>query len=559
MKAHVRGMVMVSSAILSTISNAAIGQVAGMVPGQVSQLPPAPVAPAVIPDLRIGRPAEAMEREPQGASVPIHALRIIGLTRFPQSALIAAAGFTPDRSLSLADLRHMAFLITRYYNARGYIVAQAYVPAQQIQGGTVTIAVIEGHYGAVNLNNTSHLRSGVARDGLKGVGSGNLVEAAPLERRLLLLSDLPGTRVNATLSPGTAVGTSDVLVDIRPAHRISGDVEASNAGNPYTGLYQGGGTINFNEPLGIGDVASLRVLTSGGGMQYGRASYQAQAGKLTLGASYAYFHYHLGKQFDVLDAHGSEQIASLYASYPLIRSYDNNLQARIDVDYRALRDDIDTFATTSDRHAEVVTVGLTGDHHDRIGGGGWDTYSLDVSGGNLDIRTPSVRATDAATARTNGHYGKMRFSLDRVQTLVGPLSLYGGVRGQLAFQNLDITEKMELGGAYAVRAYPEGEGYGDEGYVATAEARLLLPRVAGLAGRLQLAGFYDYGQVWLNQNPWVSGRNSLTRSGAGASLTWARNGDFLARVSYAFQLGPRATSYDPASTGQFRFEVIKFF
>ena len=33
---------------------------------------------------------------------------------------------------------------------------------------------------------------------------------------------------------------------------------------------------------------------------------------------------------------------------------------------------------------------------------------------------------------------------------------------------------MELGGAYGVRAYPEGEAFGDTGYIATTEARLML-------------------------------------------------------------------------------------
>ncbi|MDP9056791.1 MAG: ShlB/FhaC/HecB family hemolysin secretion/activation protein [Pseudomonadota bacterium] len=559
MKATIRGMVLASVAAVSIHSNIAVGQVAGLVPGQVSQLPSAPVAPTAIPDIRIQKPEAARDRESEGPSVLVHSLHITGQTRYPESELIAAAGFTPDRSLNLSDLRRMALMITRYYNSRGYIVAQAYVPAQTISDGAVTIAVIEGHYGAIGLNNTSRLHSGVARDVLHGLNSGDIVGAPPLERRLLLLSDLPGVRVSSVLSPGSAVGTSDLLVDVTPGHLISGDLEASNAGSPYTGLYQGGGTINFNEPLGIGDVASLRVLTSGGGLQYGRASYQAQAGNLTLGAAYAYFHYRLGKQFDALNANGNEQIASLYASYPLIRSYDDNLQVRVDADYRTLQDNIVSVGSTNRRRAEVVTVGLTGDHHDSIGGGGWDGYSLYFIGGNLDIRSPVALAADAAAARTNGHYGKLTFSADRLQTVFGPFSLYGLIRGQLAFHNLDITEKMELGGAYGIRAYPEGEAYGDEGYIATAEARMLLPPIAGLPGRLQLAGFYDYGRVWLNQDPWLAGNNSLTRSGAGGSLTWSQNGNFLARVSYAFRLGPPATSYSPNSTGQFRFEFIKFF
>lgn len=540
-------------------AGAAMAQVSGPVPGQVSQLPSAPIPPTSVPDLRVTTPEVASDQGPKGVPFSLHALHVSGQTRFSEADLVAAAGFTPDRMLTLSDLRQMAARITRFYNVRGYIVGQAYVPAQKITDGAVTIAVIEGHYGAITLKNDSHLRDGTAADTIRGLKRGDLVAAAPLERRLLLLSDLPGVRVRSTLSPGADVGTSDLLVDVTPGHRITGDVEASNAGNPYTGLYQGGGTINLNEPLGIGDVLSLRVLTSGGGLQYGRVSYQAQAGNLTLGAAYAYFHYRLGKQFDVLDANGSEHIGSFYAAYPLVRTYDNNLQLRGQFDYRALRDNVDAFATVSQRRAEVVSIGLTGDHHDRFGGGGWDSYSLYVSGGNLDIRTPLVRATDAATARTNGHFGKLRFSADRLQTVAGPLSFYGGVRGQVAFNNLDVTEKMELGGAYGVRAYPEGEVYGDEGYIATAEARVMLDPIKGLPGRLQVAGFYDYGQVWLNHTPWVGGDNRFTRQGVGASLTWLRNGSFLARASYAFQLGDRATSYAPNATGQFRFEVIKFF
>lgn len=543
---------------VSAISCDAFGQTA-VVPGQLSQLPAAPTAQTEIPELRIDQPSLATERQPQGDGVLVHSLRLSGQTRFSQDELIKAAGFTPDRSLRLSDLRQMAARITRHYNARGYLVAQAYVPAQTVRDGSVTISVIEGRYGAIKLNNASRLTARSAQTVLNGVESGDLIAAAPLERRLLLLSDLPGVRVNATLAPGSAVGTSDLLLDVTPGRRVSGNIEASNAGSPYTGAYQGGGTINVNEPLGVGDVASLRVLTSGEGLQYGRASYQAQAGNVTLGAAYAHFHYRLGKQFKVLDANGHEDIASVYASYPLIRSYDNNLQARVQFDYRVFQDRIDAFATVSDRRAEVVILGLAGDHRDRFAGGGWDSYTVDLTMGNLDLRTPLVRTADAATARTDGRFGKLRFSADRLQTLTGPFSAYGAIRGQVAFNNLDIAEKMELGGAYAVRAYPEGEAYGDEGYVATAEVRLLLPPVAGLIGRLQLAAFYDFGQVWLNKDPWLEADNSLTRDGAGASLTWAENGDFLARVSYAFQMGPEATSYSPGSDGQFRFELVKFF
>ena len=132
-----------------------------------------------------------------------------------------------------------------------------------------------------------------------------------------------------------------------------------------------------------------------------------------------------------------------------------------------------------------------------------------------------MRDIDAITARTNGSYGKLAFQVTRLQTLGGPFSLYAALRGQLASKNLDISEKMELGGMYAVRAYPEGEAYGDEGYVATLEARMLLPQFyESQTGRMNLIGFVDTGTVTINKNPWVAGQNNRTLSAAGIGLTW---------------------------------------
>ena len=155
---------------------------------------------------------------------------------------------------------------------------------------------------------------------------------------------------------------------------------------------------------------------------------------------------------------GTEDIESLYASYPLVRTRDNNLWLLADIDERSFEDDVGQTASRENRRDAVGTLGLNGNHHDRLWGGGWDFFSLAVSAGDLDIRTDATRALDATTARTNGGYGKLFFMADRLQTIYGPFSLYGDLRGQLASKNLDISEKMELGGAYGVRAYPEGEG-----------------------------------------------------------------------------------------------------
>ena len=527
---------------------------------QIQQIPQPPMVEKPAPDMLIDKPVIPVEADIAGPKVSVNSLRVSGETLFSEEQLIAATDFRPGSELNLSDLRNLAARITRYYNDRGYFLAQAYLPAQDIQGGVVTISVIEGRYGAINLRNQSRLKDNVAHGVLAGLDSGDIVESAPLERRLLLLSDIPGVGVRSTLAPGSAVGTSDLIVDIVPGRSVTGSIEADNAGNRYTGPYRLGGSVYFNNLTGNGDVASVRVLASNLGLLYGRASYQTLLGNASVGVAYARVNYELGREFKSLDADGSADIFSLFGSYPLVRSRNTNLYALGAVEARYLEDRIGITSTITNRNIHSATAGFRGNQRDAIGPGGWSTFSVAATSVKLDIETPEARAVDSASSRRNGQYGKLQFSAAHLQQLVGPLSLYGAIRGQVASKNLDSSEQMALGGAYAVRAYPEGEAYGDQGYVANMEARLLLPDFSdSMPGSIQLVGFVDIGAVTLAKDPWYPGTNSAHRKGYGAGLIWSKPNDFLITASYARKLGDQEATSAPDRSGRFWLQFVKLF
>ena len=529
--------------------------------GQLLQIPPAPVAPRAAPEFRIEQRAEpaAPAAAADQVKVIVNSLRITGASAYSESDLLAQTGFTPGSELTLVDLEAMAAKITRHYRRNGYFVARAYLPAQEIKDNAVTIAVSEGQYGNITLRNTSNLSDRLARSRMEGLNSGDTITELPLESRLLLLSDIPGVHVTSTLAPGASVGTSDLIIDVAPGRRVSGSVDADNAGNPYTGQYRIGATIDINNPLGLGDVAELRVLTSGEGLKYARASYQLQVGKAQVGVAYSWLDYSLGKQFASLHAHGTAQIASVFGRYPLIRSRDNNLYAQLAYDHKTFEDKVDATGSVVNRKSDVLMASVYGDHRDQLGGGGFSSYGLTLSTGRLDIQTPAARALDALTAQTNGNFNKLSFNAARLQNLGGPFSIYGAINGQMAAKNLDISEQMELGGMNAVRAYPEGEAFADEGYVATLEARMQLPKFSSLPGHLELVGFVDTGTVTLHRNPWIEGQNRRTLSGAGVGLNWGEAGNFLVRTSYAWKLGNEKALSSPDKSGRFWIQAIKYF
>jgi hemolysin activation/secretion protein len=279
-----------------------------------------------------------------------------------------------------------------------------------------------------------------------------------------------------------------------------------------------------------------------------------------VGVAYAHLDYKLGREFSALHARGTADIASVYGSYPLIRSRDTNLYGLAGFDAKRFEDKTGATSSVSERDARVFNLGLAGDHRDRLWGGAWTSYSVNWGMGDLNIKTPVVRALDAATARTNGSYNKVTFDVARLQELGGPLSLYGEVRGQLASKNLDSSEKMELGGAYGVRAYPEGEAYGDQGYIATLEARLRLAQLSEhTGGQLQAVAFVDQGSITLNKNPWAAGPNHRDLSAAGVGLTWADASNLVIKVSYAFKLGNERATSAPDRSGRLWVQVSKFF
>jgi hemolysin activation/secretion protein len=544
---------------LLAISHGVFAQQLPTAGSQMHQIPPAPMPQKMAPRATLapaGEPAAATDAT--GAKIVVKRLNVSGSKAYSEAELVAVTGFAAGSELSLADLRAMAAKIAAFYHRNGYFLAQAYLPEQDIKDGAVTIAVLDGRYGKVALRNQSGVSDGLAGGMLGGLSNGDMVAVEPLENRLLLLSDLPGVLVKSTLVPGASVGASDLIVELTPGQRVSGSVDADNAGNRYTGVYRAGATINLNEPTGHGDVATLRVLSSGSGLKYARISYQARIGKATAGVAYSDLRYKLEREFALLDASGSAKIASVYGNYPLIRSRNTNLYAQMDFDAKRFNDRVGSTSSATDKTARVLISSLYGDHRDTLGG--LNSYGLTWATGRIDLQTPSLRAFDAASAGTDGHYNKLGFNADRLQTVTEAVSLYGAISGQLASKNLDVSEKMELGGMYAVRAYPEGEAYADQGYVLNLEARMTLRRFSdAMPGHVQLIGFVDHGRVSTNKDAWTTGPNRRSLSGAGVGLVWSDNNNFIVKAYYAHKLGNERALSAPDSAGRFWLQAVKYF
>ncbi|SCX69001.1 ShlB/FhaC/HecB family hemolysin secretion/activation protein [Variovorax sp. EL159] len=492
--------------------------------GQILQEPrgPVPLPPAPAPTLSVADPVAG--RVPEGGPrVALLAIRFSGNTAFATDALQRLVADAVGKELSFAELTGLAERVTRHYREAGYLVARAYLPAQEVKGGVLDIAVLEGTLGQVELRNAAGLEASALAP-LQRLPLQSAVQEQTLQRSLLALADLPGVAVQSTLRPGTAVGASDLLVEVQKTRAFQGSVDLDNYGSVYTGQYRVGTSLYWNNPLDRGDQLSLRLQASDARLHYERIGYQLPLGEwgTRVGVAYSNMHYRLGKNFEVLDADGSARIASIYLRQPLLRSQTANWYAQLQFDDKTLRDTVGRTATTTKSDLRNVVLGLNGDWQDDVGGGARNALALNLTTGRLQLDADSL-LQDAASAKSAGSFSKFNYQLQRLQALTPGLALALSLGGQQANRNLASAEKFSLGGSQGVRAYAQGEANGDEGWLATAELRWQA------APGWQVLAFHDSGSVKTNRRPWTRDSNRRHLEGAGMGVLWSTE-----RLSFSF-------------------------
>ena len=496
----------------------------------------------------------------EGNSVRIHVrgYKVIGQDIFPDGMLEDLLSDSKDQDLTIAQLEARAERITNFFREQGYMVAKAYLPAQKINDGMVQIAVVVGKYDKIVLTNKTRIKDRVLRRELSVLQSGDYIEKKSLERAVWLLSDLAGANAKVTLSRGSKPGTSDLLVNVEPGIEKKGSLSMDNYGNRYTGSTEFSLAYDLDNPSRQGDSLALNLNTTTDNLlTSGSLSYQLPAFKpgQKVGFSYSDVHYQLGDEYKSADSTGTAKVAKLSWSANIIRSSTHNLSGQVSCEQGKLADYIKG-SPTNEKTNHALTFGLNGDSQDAKGA---TSYAVSYRIGKLSIDNLPERQSDDVTAHSDGWYQKYNLNVLRQQSLTPRAYLLLSLSGQLASKNLDSSEKMSLGGASAVRAYPQGEASGDEGYLATAELRWTMPLPKHPDQSFQLAAFFDNGSVRSNKNPWTNENNRRTLSGAGLGVIWSRGNDLSVHVNYAWELGSEAATSDHDKSGRLWIQAVKRF
>lgn len=472
-----------------------------------------------------------------GMSVFVSGFQLHGVTVFDTAELLAATGATLQTHYDLARLQAVADAVTLHYRNAGYLVARAWLSPQAIENHVITIQVFEGQ-----LSGTSPYRvnaapgvdevlvQAIAHDQLCGEVA---CAARPLtqqrvERASLLVGDITGYRVRSELMPGKELGSTSLVLNVTPSEKYVVETGMDNFGSKATGVNRLQMRLAANHALQTGDqLAVAHLTTNKSDMRYYMLDYSLPVGGRgwRVGAGGSKTQYNLPAFAGYA---GTAHASNAYASYPLVRSGQRNLDWRVDYEITRLSDQ---GATSNARHMEAWRMGLSGDFQDQhlanqLAASNW---ALAVSQTNLNMKDGSVVAT-------TGSHMKYTARWSRTQTLA-PNGWYASVNtyGQRAYDNLDAYAKLFLGGANAVRAYAGGEVGGDTAVVGQfAVGKTWALQGEGSATHVGLSAFYDRGWARLQQAPAtpVSG-NLQVRAGHGLELQLSQKDALSARAFVA--------------------------
>ncbi|MFN4329148.1 MAG: ShlB/FhaC/HecB family hemolysin secretion/activation protein [Limnobacter sp.] len=442
-----------------------------------------------------------------------------------------------NKNLTVAELQGVAEEVAVFLRGLGYPLAQAYLPPQKIDGGKVQIQVLEGIVdgqkgtdGLIVETAGERVQPTIIETILsKAVIPGQPIKNDDLDRAVRLAGDLAGVRsLTTTLGPGEQPGSTFVTAKVDEENLFTGSVSVDNYGNKYSGEERVNATLNLNSPFGYGELFTLN-LTETDRSRSAKIAGVTPVGSsgLKVGASYADLDVSVGGAFTPLNIASNSSVASVFGSYPLIRSATNNVQATVVVD------DKDVFnqllgTPTSDRKVELTTLGLNGNFTETSGA--QNSWSVSYGFGDVTLKSNTVLADDLAT---RGPFEKINAAFGRLTPLSKDRTwnLYTAVSGQTANKNLDVVEQFQLGGPNGVRAYPTGEAIGEEGALLNVELRKLVNRTS--FGDLNVYAFYDYGHI--SQRRQFGRSYGLEGAGVGVSLVKSKFGSV--NIAFAKKIG----------------------
>jgi hemolysin activation/secretion protein len=434
----------------------------------------------------------AVSKSIDSVEFQINDVVVQGATAFPPDEIEAFFAEIEGKKVGLGAVRDAANQLEQHYRAHGLFLTRVFIPPQQISNDTIIITVVEGYIEDITIEGLDESTRASVRAALEPLLSHKPIDLPSMERRLLILNDLPGVSANSVLRPGQNLGGSSMIVKLdRPKNFYLASID--NGGSRILGPWNYSVNANVNRPLNLPGALSFGLSSAGPRFRALKSLNMRYSGAIgthgltgSIGALVAKAR--PGGSVKSLDIVNDALSISGRLRYPIIRSRALSLFVEGGVSVNRSDTDILGQRVTSDR-TTVGDVGLTLQQNGWLNGS--TTFKANIFQGLPLFKARERSDPLASVAEFDPNFTRLTYSIQRTQHLSTKVSLVMELKGQYTKSKLLSGELIAFGGAQIGRGFDPSAITGDRGLGGRAELRYNLKIPIKWASRGQLYGFAD--------------------------------------------------------------------
>ena len=493
--------------------------------------------------LKVSPPEESDPKTLSAGTVPqqitVDNFEVVGSSVFSDEELAAVLNEYEDRPISLSELYQARSAITKLYTDKGYVNSGAYIPPQELAGGTVTISVLEGQLEDIIVTGTNHLDPDYIRSRIRNSAGTPVNVESLLEALQMLRIDPLIENVSAELSTGIDPGTSLLEVEVEEADPFKITAKFDNNRSPAVGTNRRSAGFIHSNLLGFGDRISFEYTNTEGSDSIDTSytlPFNSRNG--TLRFAYGYSDNRIVEDpFTILDIISEAQYYELGIRQPIVATPESEFAMGLSFSFQESETGLDNESYSGplrlSRGANAIgetrvsALRFFQEYVDRSDSEVFAlrsqfSFGLDVFGATEDAEGITDRSFFAWRGQSQW---VRRLDEDFLFLLRGDI--------QLSQAELVPLEQFRVGGFNSVRGYRQDFALGDNGLFTSAEMRIPLFRIRRIDGVMQLTPFVDLGTIWNSDDSRI-GNEFLAAVGIGLNFS-AGNG-FNARIDWGIPL-----------------------
>lgn len=433
------------------------------------------------------------------------------------------------------DVETARAALEKVFHDEGFLTVFVNIPEQKVEGGVVTLDVLEGRVDRLKILGSRYYTLGEIKSRVSDFSEGAVPNFHEVQKQLAAVNKSPDRKVTPVLRPSKTPGKVEVDLKVEDTLPVHGSLELNNKYSYNTTETRLSGTVRYanlwqkDHSLGVSfqvtpqDLNEVKVLSGTYVIPRESGDYFAAYGVISKS--------NISAVGDI-SVVGNGVIVGARYIHPLPSADGYNHSLTAGVDYKDFEESVLLGADVNNNPIAYAPLSLSYDANIA----GQSSVTQLGAAANFGIRGLGNDEKEFSLKRAGAHadYAYLKLSLKHTQQLYLKWQVVGRMSGQVSSTPLISNEQFGVGGADTVRGYYESNSFGDKGMTGSLELRSpsLAKYISTDVNDLYWSGFVDGGYTTLI-DPLPSQTASFNLSSVGTGIYMKALKGFSANLEFA--------------------------